>query len=125
MTNSLKYVAYVIGGLSVAYLLIMSLISYSMTSTSQKTWDVMKSNPLECPPGTKLTYRGWSENGTQRYCEALKNGPWEAWMSGYKWVQGTYKNGKEHGEWLWFNKDGSVSKRIIYVNGVEQKKNGK
>lgn len=42
-------------------------------------------------------------------------------MSGYKWVQGTYINGKEHGEWLWFNKDGSVSKRIIYVYGVEQK----
>ena len=77
------------------------------------------------PAGTEVTYRGWSEKGRMRYCEAFKNGPWEAWMSGYKWVQGTYKNGKKEGVWLWFNKDGSISKKINYINGKEVNENFK
>ncbi|QKK11180.1 MAG: hypothetical protein HND59_05765 [Pseudomonadota bacterium] len=121
MKTSIKYIAYIIGGLSTAYLLFMYVISSYIGSSSIETWDAMQKQAFNCPEGTEVTYRGWSENGRMRYCEPSKNGAWEAWMSGYKWVQGTYINGKEHGEWLWFNKDGSVSKRIIYVYGVEQK----
>jgi len=119
MKTAFKYIAYMVGALSFAYLLIMGSFSSYLTMSAKETWEAMKDSPFSCPPGTEVTYRAWSENGRQRYCEKAKDGPWEAWMSGYKWVQGYYKSGKEHGEWVWFNEDGTVSKTISYENGVE------
>lgn len=120
MKITLIYIAYTIGGLSTAYLLIMYLLSTNVTTSSNETWNAMQKSPFDCPKGTEITYHGWSENGQLRYCEPVKNGPWEAWMSGYKHVQGTYKNGQKDGKWIWFNKDGSVNKTIFYENGIEQ-----
>ena len=66
-----------------------------------------------------MTYRGWGINGQERYCEPLKNGPWEAWEGGYKAIQGGYRNGKEHGTWTWYHKDGRTYRIIEYDNGIE------
>jgi len=114
-----KYIAYTIGAVSTLYLLVMGVVSTVLTTSSQETWEKMKASPFQCPPGTEVTYRGWSENGNLRYCEPDKNGPWEAWMSGYKWVDGGYLNGKKHGQWRWFNEEGEVIKVVHYNHGQE------
>ncbi len=119
MKTMLKYLAYAVGTLSFAYLLFMALFSSYLSGSAKETWEAMQNSPFSCPPGTEVTYRNWAENGRQRYCEKVKEGPWEAWMSGYKWVQGNYKDGKEHGEWVRFNKDGTVRETTTYENGVE------
>jgi hypothetical protein len=91
----------------------------SVTSSAEKTWKNMKASPFRCPEGTEVTYRGWSENGSLWYCEPVKNGPWEAWMSGYKWVEGNYLNGKKDGKWCWLNEEGEVTKTVSYDQGIE------
>jgi len=121
MKSLAKYIAYTIGALSTLYLLVMGIFTTSINSSSQETWKNMNSSSFNCPAGTEVTHRGWSENGTLRYCEPVKNGPWEAWMSGYKQVEGSYLHGKKQGQWRWFNKAGEITNTITYNNGVEVK----
>ena len=77
----------------------------------------MERSTFECPTGTEVTTRGWSEAGYLRYCEPKKNGPWETWASGYRNIKGEYKNGKEHGVGYWFNRDGTIQTTVVYDNG--------
>ena len=115
----MKYIAYTIGAFSTLYLLVVGMVSSIANTSTQETWEKMKASPFQCPVGTEVTYRGWSENGNLRYCEPVINGPWEAWMSGYKWVEGSYLNGKQHGQWQWFNESGVVIKVVLYSHGKE------
>ncbi len=117
MKSALKYLAYTVGMLSTGYLLFMALFGSYLHGSAKETWELMQANPFSCPPGTEVTYRSWAENGRMRYCEKLKDGPWEAWMSGYKWVEGSYANGKKHGKWISFNKDGSIRETTFYEEG--------
>lgn len=115
----MRTILHVIGLLSFLYLLISFGMSTYINSSARMTWYNMHKEEFKCPDGTDITYRGWSEGGRQRYCEPVKNGPWEAWMSGYKWVEGSYKSGKKHGVWKWFDESGNVTKSIRYANGKE------
>jgi len=115
----MKYIAYTIGTVSFLYLLVTNLFFGYVNTSARTNWENMQQSTFTCPRGTEVTYRGWSENGRLRYCEPLKTGHWEAWMSGYKWVDGFYKNGKKHGQWTNYNNDGSVYQVTEYNNGIE------
>lgn len=115
----MRYLAYIIGALSFVYVLVTSLFFGYVNTSSTDNWETMKAKDFNCPQGTEVSYRGWSENGSLRYCEPLKEGKWEAWMSGYKWVDGNYKNGKKHGKWINYNEDGSITNVTEYNNGVQ------
>lgn len=117
MKRAFRYIGYAIGIGAVLYIAIMFYVSSYVNSSARETWKNMQSSNFVCPKETAVVYRGWSENGTSRYCAPKKNGAWEAWMSGYKWVDGYYKSGKEHGEWHWYNEEGNVTKTIVYSNG--------
>ncbi len=117
MNKAIRYIGYVIGSGALVYIAFMFYVSSYTKSSARETWQNMQSSDFQCPNGTEVVHRGWSENGTSRYCEPKKNGPWEAWMSGYKWVDGYYKAGKKHGEWHWYNEEGNVTKTIVYNNG--------
>jgi hypothetical protein len=119
MKKILKYIVCAIGVLSTAYVLVMFFFSSVFYNSSQETSMAMQNSAFECPQGTEITYRGWGKNGRMRYCEASKNGPWEAWESGYRHILGNYKNGKKHGVWTWYHKDGRVYRIINYDSGTE------
>lgn len=113
-----------IGALVVLYIGISLLVSWQYSRSHSETWAAMERSTLECSPGTEVTTRGWSEAGYLRYCEPKKNGPWEAWSNGYRQVQGEYRDGKEHGTWRWFNRDGSIQSTVVYNNGSKVSEQG-
>jgi hypothetical protein len=119
MKRILQYTAITVGGLSVAYVAFMFWFSFYVASSSRDNWEKMQNTPFSCPPGMVVRHDGWSENGTMRYCQPPEEGPWEAWMGGYRRVAGYYKNGKEEGTWRWFDKDGNVTKTVEYKEGKE------
>ena len=102
-----------------AYSLLMIFITQPMHENSQDTWSAMEAQPLSCPDGTEVSRDGWSKSGYLRYCEPLREGVWEAWDSGYRNILGAYRNGKEHGVWIFYNEDGSVRQTIEYNDGDE------
>lgn len=79
----------------------------------------MGKNEFTCPEGTELKIERWSKLGYSRICTPLKHGKWEAWSEGYKNIDGNFINGEEDGIWVWYNKDGSVYKKIEYNQGKE------
>jgi hypothetical protein len=113
-----------VGALVALYIGIMYLVSWQYSRSHSETWAAMERSTLECSPGTEVTTRGWSEAGYLRYCEPKKNGPWEAWSNGYRQVQGEYRDGKEHGTWRWFNRDGSIQSTVVYDNGSKVSEQG-
>ncbi|HEY7533368.1 MAG TPA: hypothetical protein VH681_11385 [Nitrospiraceae bacterium] len=56
-----------------------------------------------------------------RFCRKGKvnEGPWTAWEDKYKNIDGEYKNGREHGIWVWWNKDGTKYRAFEYREGIE------
>ena len=90
----------------------------------KKTLDLLQQYPLICPKGSESAIERWSKFGYSRYCvlNGNKHGPWEAWESQYKYIDGLYNNGKKDGKWTWHNKDGSY--RIVnYKEGLELNSN--
>lgn len=79
----------------------------------------MKGDIFECPPGLEEKTERWSKLGYSRSCVKPKHGKWEAWSEGYKHIDGFYHNGKKHGNWVFYNSDGSVSQEITYKDGKE------
>jgi hypothetical protein len=119
MKTILKYIFYVIGGLSTAYVLFILCISSQFKTSSQVNQDSMQKSPFICPEGTEVSYRGWGLNGQMRYCEVFKDGPWETWESGYRHILGNYKKGKKQGTWTFYHTDGRIYRIIEYDSGVE------
>lgn len=78
----------------------------------------MNESEFKCPPNATKRITGWGEIGLSRFCMTY-NGPWQAWEDGVLRVDGYYIDNKEHGEWTWYAKDGSVEKNITYQHGVE------
>jgi hypothetical protein len=103
----------------IGYFAFMSYVSSQMRAASIETWDAMKDSIFECPAGTEVRTEGWSKLGVSRTCSSPRHGRWEAWSDGYKRIDGIYQHGKKHGVWVFYNPDGSVSKRIEYKQEAE------
>lgn len=112
-----KIILLSLGSVVLAYFVLMAFISWQLGEDAKATWSAMMASELECPEGTAVTHRGWSKNGRMRYCEPVRNGPWEAWANGHRQIKGEYLAGQEHGTWYWFNPDGSVQQTIQYNAG--------
>ena len=114
-----KLALWVLGAALLFFVGFNLILSGQFSAGASDTWKAMESRSFSCPPGTEVTTRGWSKNGYMRYCEATRNGQWEAWSEGYLHVQGQYASGKEHGTWRWFNRDGSLAKTIVFDKGTK------
>jgi hypothetical protein len=101
------------------YPTVLLIMSWEQSIANRKTWNSMQASPFPCPDGLEVKIEGWGENGFSRSCETKKEGKWEAWEAGAKVIDGEYRNGKRHGRWLWYRHDGSVSRTIVYDEGVE------
>ncbi len=57
-----------------------------------------------------------------RYCiskNRKKYGRWEVWEYQRLKIEGNYLEGKKHGKWIWWDKNGTSYKTIEYEDGVE------
>lgn len=87
------------------------------------TSKVMSQSPFSCPDGATLKIKeGFvrlGEISISRYCvtEHLKDGPYESWMAQHLDIRGGYSRGFKHGEWIWFNEDGSIWQKALYFEG--------
>lgn len=73
---------------------------------------------LACPAPAVAEFQAWGKSGTQQVCK-IKHGPFVAWEGGYVHVRGQYENGKETGVWYWYDKKGSVVKKIDYTRAEQ------
>ena len=77
---------------------------------------------FSCDEGLEERTQRWSETGYSRGCykNETRHGRWISWEGEYLNIEGNYNNGLEHGEWLVFNENGQIYRRIIYDNGTEK-----
>jgi hypothetical protein len=101
------------------YLAVSWLFGSRMAASSKASWTAMQAAPFVCSVGAELRTDGWGKSGYSRSCALPKEGEWEAWEDGYKHISGTYRAGKEHGRWTYYNRDGSVSRIVEYSEGLE------
>ena len=78
-------------------------------------------------PLEQIPYTGWTkrmyDDGKLGYLKQYKDGKPDGayyyyWQSnGQKWIEGNFKDGKEVGIWIFYNKDGTISSRHTYKDG--------
>lgn len=78
----------------------------------------MNESKIVCPPNASERITGWGQVGLSRFCMTY-NGRWQGWDNGALRVDGYYVDNKKDGEWVWYAKDGTVEKTVIYKQGVE------
>ena len=103
----------------IGYFSLMSYLSSQMSESSIDTWKAMKSGNFDCPEGMEEKTERWSKLGYSRSCVKPKHGKWEAWSEGYKHIDGFYNHGKKEGVWVFYNSDGSISKKVEYKEDRE------
>jgi hypothetical protein len=99
--NSLKIISLIV------------IILLSGCSNDQNEFNSFLNEKLVCPAPAVAEFEGWGKSGMQQSCK-IKHGPFVAWEGGYVHIRGQYENGKEAGIWYWYNKNGSVEKKIDY-----------
>ena len=82
-------------------------------SNEQSPRDEFFNESLSCPSPAQGEFDGWGKTGTIHICK-ITHGPFVAWENGYVHLRGQYENGKEVGEWLWYDANGTVVKKIDY-----------
>ena len=102
----------------ILWILMMLIIPILWDYQMQK--EVMMKTPHVCKKGTVEKIEGYGKTGYSRFClkNGVKNGHWEVWEKQYKCIEGNYSNWKEEWEWIIWNKDGSISKKMYYKNGI-------
>lgn len=86
----------------------------------KSTLEAMNKTTFSCPEGHRLKVKEWlKDDSATRYCVAgnLKDGPHESWKAQHIDITGGYSRGLKHGEWIWFNKDGSIWQKALYYEG--------
>lgn len=97
------------------------LIPWFISGNMKATFKLITQEEFHCPVGTTDAIERWGKAGYMRFCQKgdLKHGPWMGWENQYKNIQGEYREGKEHGLWVVWSKDGSQFKTIEYRDGAE------
>ena len=91
---------------------IVSFVAKSKSFYDQPFYFSFKES-LSCPSPAQGEFDGWGKTGTIHICK-ITHGPFVAWENGYVHLRGQYENGKEVGEWLWYDANGTVVKKIDY-----------
>jgi hypothetical protein len=122
--KTLRNIFIIVGVISACYFGYNAYVSYSFQKSMKDTLSSMNSTPFSCIDGSTPKIERWGFLGYSRYCEIrnLKDGPWEAWEGQYRNIKGSFSQGFQHGEWIWFNKDGSQSQQAQYSLGKELSK---
>jgi len=89
-------------------------------SNEQNTADKFFDEKLACPSPALGEFEGWGKSGTIHICK-IRHGPFVAWENGYVHLRGQYENGKEVGEWLWYDASGTVVKKVDYSKSQTEK----
>jgi hypothetical protein len=97
------------------------LLRRLLVDDMEATYRMITGIQFQCPDGTTDTIDRWGKAGYMRFCQRgeVKDGPWTAWETQYKNVEGEYKYGRKHGSWIWWNKNGSKHRVIEYREGAE------
>ncbi len=82
-------------------------------SNEQSINDKFFNETLSCPNPALGEFEGWGKSGTIHICK-IKHGPFVGWENGYVQLRGQYENGKEVGEWFWYDASGTVVKKVDY-----------
>ena len=74
--------------------------------------DLVKRDGLYFKKRTDIPFTGKTTGQTQgSFKDGKEHGPWVSYYRNGKLIRkGTYKDGKEHGPWVWYNVDGTVWK---------------
>lgn len=77
--------------------------------------------PFTCMDGCEEVIERWSLLGYSRYCQkdGMRHGKWIAFENERLVIEGSYKLGKEDGQWVWYHSDGRVFRIVEYNEGVE------
>lgn len=74
---------------------------------------------LECPEGSKGEFNRWGgidENGWSHSCK-MAHGRYHVWKGDVLAIEGQFLYGKKNGKWTFRNKNGDISKIILYEDG--------
>ncbi len=74
---------------------------------------------LECPDGSIAQIERWGgvgENGWSYSCKK-RHGKFTVWLGESKVIEGFFVEGKEHGTWTYWDKNGNKTKAIEYNQG--------
>ena len=74
-----------------------------------------------CPQGTKDVVLGGGKTGAVRYCEkdGAKHGKFVRWDRQKPVLEGYFNEGRKHGIWKTFHRDGRIYRVTEYKNGIE------
>ena len=99
----------------------MFLLRRVLVDDMEATYRLVTRIQFQCPDGTTEAIERWGKTGYMRFCKKgeVNDGPWTAWEAQYRNIDGQYQNGKKHGIWTWWNKDGSKYRIIEYREGTE------
>ena len=84
--------------------------------------EAIKNISFSCERGHEDRIQRWSETGYSRGCYKDKSlhGRWVAWEGSFMNIEGRYNNGLKDGEWLIFDNNGQVYRKISYEKGIEK-----
>lgn len=103
------------------YLLANVWFSRNVHRQLKATHEAMSASSFSCDQEATEKTQRWSKLGWARYCErdGQKDGLWQAWEAQHLSIEGRYRDGQQHGRWVWFRPDGTLQRVIEYRNGEE------
>ena len=103
----------------VAGLLAYFLPLIEAEKNSEVTYAAMTATDFSCPQDYRVEIENWGNDGYARFCslEGVKEGDWQAWQEGFLNIEGGFLAGEEEGEWLIYNEQGQLIRRVEYRAG--------
>ncbi len=121
MTQKIKFIVLTILILFALAASTMILLRRALVNDMELTYRLITKTQFQCPDGMTESIERCGKAGYMRFCKKgeVSHGPWTAWESQYKNIEGEYKNGKQHGLWTVWNRDGSKYRIMEYREGTE------
>lgn len=89
------------------FVVLSLLVATVRCSQPNANYEILESRNLQCPAGANLEYLPWGESGMSATC-VVKHGPVVIAEGGRVVIEGAFIQGKEIGEWRWFDKSGKI-----------------
>lgn len=72
---------------------------------------------INCLAGSSLRTHPLRKMEAIHYCEPDINGKVQVWADAFLEAEGEFRNGKEHGCWIWYEPTGKGKRIVVYDNG--------
>ena len=105
--------------------IMISLIGFGLTACEAKDSSqpkAMLAEDLKCPDNSVSEITRWGgigENGWSHSCK-MRHGKYHVWKGEVLTIKGQYNQGKKEGEWKYRDKNGELTKAIIYKDGKKE-----